>query len=131
MVEIRVTFELHDRTWYFNILHPELMGMGQPDCSCGGDACCTQYSQAFSGTIRGLETENVTIWPDASESEKKEWGLEGLDTTMIVRRMGDCYDRGVSDAKKLIESPEYAIVLPWVTDVWDGPPLDNIEEVDF
>jgi hypothetical protein len=125
IMEIRSTFELHGRTWYFNILHPELLGMPQPDCNCGGEACCAQYTQAFEGTVRGLETENVTIWPDASESEKRELGLEGWDMTMIVRRMGNCYDRGVSDAKKLIESPEYAIVLPWVT---DGPPLEYDDE---
>ena len=118
MVEIRVAFELHDRTWYFNILHPELMGMGQPDCSCGGDACCTQYSQAFSGTIRGLETENVTIWPDDND----------LKLGMICQRIGECYDKGVSDAKKFIESPEYSVVLPWVTDVWEGPPEEIGEE---
>ena len=137
-MEIRILFELHGRTWYFNPLHSELMDLGHPDCSCPesqGDGlaktiCDSQYTMSFHGTLKGLETENVTIWPNDSEEDKREFGLEGVDTTMIVRRLGECYDKGVADAKKLIESPEYAVVLPWVNDYDDDELPDDIEEVD-
>ena len=95
--DIKMIFECHGKMWHFHIFNPELLKMGETNYM--------QYSQSFMGTISGLETENVTIWPDDNE----------LNLGMIVKRICPGYDRGVEDGKKFLESPDYASLLPWLT----------------